>query len=220
MALGVGLLTSLSVFGIGNSAQALILTYTIQTDFLNAIQLGYYQENFESISITGTPPSPINYTNGTYSYQASVSGLGSNEFYGAGSSGDKWLSANNANDSINFTNFSPTIKAIGGFFFPSDVSGALTTGIINVSVNGGSSSLSTVTGSATNFFGFISNDATPITSLVVNTSFTGTSIWPTVNNLIVGQPIVAEPVPEPVTILGTLLAGGLGVAFKKKQKSL
>jgi hypothetical protein len=33
------------------------------------------------------------------------------------------------------------------------------------------------------------------------------------------QSTVAQDVPEPVTILGTLLAGSLGVAFKKKQKA-
>jgi hypothetical protein len=189
----------------------LIITYTNQTDFLNAILPGYYQENFEGISITGTTPSPINFSNGTYSYQASVPG----SFFGAGSNSDKWLSTTTATHAITFSNFSPTIKAIGGFFFPSNINGALASGTINVSVNGGSSTLSTLTGSATNFFGFISDDAT-ITSLVVNTTQPQSGfVWPTVNNL-----IVAEPVPEPVTILGTLLAGSLGVAFKKKQQSL
>jgi hypothetical protein len=194
-----------------NSAQAAIITYTNQTSFLNAIQSGYYLEGFESLSLTGLTASPINYSNGTYSYQASAQ----NGFVGAGTSGDHWLATNTAANPVTISNLTPTITAIGGFFFTSDLNGSLISGTINVSVNGGSSSLSTSTNSSTNFFGFISDNGTPLTGLVVNATQTSGSRWATTNNLIVGQ-AATTAVPEPLTILGAMTAAGFGAGFKRK----
>ncbi|WP_017653236.1 PEP-CTERM sorting domain-containing protein [Fortiea contorta] len=203
-----------SIMIAANPAQAAIVQYTNRASFLNAIQPGYYLETFNSVSITGTTASPINFSNGTYSYRASVP----DDFYGAGSNANRWLSTNIATDTITFSNFSPAITAIGGYFFASNVNGALTAGTINATVNGGSSSLSASTNSALNFFGFVSTDGTPLTSLeTFITQPNGAFIWPTVNDLIVGQ---AQPVPEPLTILGTATAAGLGVVLKRRAKKL
>jgi hypothetical protein len=194
-----------------NPAQAAIVKYTDQASFLNAIQPGYYLENFNSVSNTSLTVSPINFSNGTYSYRASAP----NDFFGAGSNADKWLSTNTNTDSITFSNFSPTITAIGGFFFATNFNGDLIPGAITAAVNGASSSLSASTNSALNFFGFVSNDGTALTSLA---TFATQPNWPTVNNLIVGQAV--QPVPEPLTILGAATAAGFGAILKRRAKKL
>lgn len=203
-----------SIMLVANPAQAVIITYTDQASFLNAIKPDYYLETFESVPLDTDTPSPINFSNGTYAYTAS----GTNAFFPAGSSSDHWLSTDESTDTITFSNFSPTITAIGGFFFVSDIDGALIPGTINASVNEGSSFQSIATNSTTNFFGFISDDGTPLTSLVAFTTETNTEFsWPTVNNLIVGQASQAsQPVPEPANIFGLAIGIGFGVILKRR----
>ncbi|AFZ26826.1 PEP-CTERM putative exosortase interaction domain-containing protein [Cylindrospermum stagnale PCC 7417] len=204
-----------SIMLVANPAQAVIITYTDQASFLNAIYPDYYLETFESVPLDTATLSPINFSNGTYSYSASAA----NDFFPAGSGSDHWLSTDESTDPIIFSNFSPTITAIGGFFFGSEIDGALIPGIITASVNEGSSSQSITTNSTTNFFGFISDDGTPLTSLVASTTEINTDefVWPTVNNLIVGQASQAsQPVPEPANIFGLSIGIGFGFILKRR----
>ncbi|MFM7120977.1 MAG: PEP-CTERM sorting domain-containing protein, partial [Gammaproteobacteria bacterium] len=104
--------------------------------------------------------------------------------------------------------------SMGGFFFVTDVNGALAAGTINVSINGGPFQQSAeflVTGSATNFFGWVSTNGTQISTFQVVTG--GSQQWPTVNNLVLAQ---AAPVPVPGS-LGLLSVGLLGTFSARRR---
>jgi len=185
-------------------SQAGILTFTNQADFLNAIQPGFYLNNFASLPNFDLVASPTNFSNGTYSYTASAT----DGLYGVSPNSNRALSTNNLSQSITFNNFTPNITAIGGYFFGTNFDGDPTSVTVTASVNGGSASLQATTGSATNFFGFVSDDGSPILSL---TQSVGTQ-FATVDDL-----IVAQAVPEPLTLLGASAAVAFGAAFKRRK---
>jgi len=87
---------------------------------------------------------------------------------------------------------------------------------INVSINGGQYLQTIFTNSATNFFGWVSDDGTPITSFqVVATQPAEGSIYPTVNDL-----VLAQAVPEPSTYcmaLAGIACGGFSMWRRRKQ---
>jgi hypothetical protein len=97
-------------------------------------------------------------------------------------------------DPITFNAFTGTVRAIGGNFFNSDISGAFAAGSITLTVTDASGPVTqTITGATTSsFLGFVSNGL--ITSLVV-TAVQPTSgfLWPTVDNLTLALPGAAGP---------------------------
>jgi len=102
---------------------------------------------------------------------------------------------------------------MGGFFFVTDNNGDLATGTINVWINSGQFQQTITTGSATNFFGWVSTNGTQISTFEVFTTQAGD--FPTVNDL-----ILAQAVPEPSTYaLGGLGALTLGWASRRRKRS-
>jgi len=203
-----GGLTLTSAFALcaitADQSQAGILTFTNQADFLNAIQPGFYLNNFASLPDFGFVSSPTVFSNGTFSYTASAT----DGLYGVSPNGDRALSTADLSTNIVFDNFAPTITAIGGYFFGTDFDGDPTSVTVTASVNGGSALLEATTASATNFFGFVSDDGSPILSLTLSID----SEYATVDDLIVGQ-----AVPEPLTLLGASAAVAFGAAFKRRK---
>ncbi len=94
--------------------------FTTKAQFLLAIT-NSGTDTFNNLSIVAFTPGPINRTAGVHSYTASATG----GFFGAGTAGDPWLSTSNAADTLTFNNFSSSVQALGGFFFNTDVNGAL-----------------------------------------------------------------------------------------------
>ncbi len=181
-------------------ANALVTTYTSSGTFAANVAPGSYTEGFQSLSIVSSTPGPLNYASAGFSYTATTT---TTKFFGAGPSGNHWLSTNTAADTITITFTSGNVTAIGGYFFGSNASGGLDAHATDVTLNDGTVvNLGALT-NTTSFAGFTSD--VPITSLsVVMPNNTGTPryFWPTVNDLTVG--ISSAPVPEPTGWLGVL----------------
>ncbi|PZP34514.1 MAG: PEP-CTERM sorting domain-containing protein [Roseateles depolymerans] len=189
---------------LAGTAQAGLTTYSSQASFLAAVTSPGV-DTFTGLSITGSTPSPITRTAGSYSYTAAVS---TTSFFGAGTTADPWLSTNTATDSITFNGFSGGVSAIGGLFFGSNISGLFAAGDVTLTVTDslGATLTQTITGATTSsFLGFTSTGT--ITSLVLSSVQPASGfLWPTTDNLTLA---IATPVPEAETY--ALLLSGLGV---------
>ena len=191
-------------------AQAQFTVHTTLASFLAAVGANG-TDTYTGFSVTGLTASPINRSAGAYNCCATAT----NGFYGAGTTGNPWLSTNTATDAITLNNFASTIRGIGGNFFGSNISGAFQSGNITLTATNaaGSVTQTLINATTSTFLGFVSTSA--ITSLVVTTvppsvgptsgSVTSSPLWPTVDNLILVEGRSASVVPEPSTyaLLGT-----------------
>jgi hypothetical protein len=211
------LLTMILVIQV-TTARAGFVTYTDKAAFLGAVS-GPVTDDFNDLP-TGSAIPTQNRTVGTYQYTAAATG----GLYTAGSTGDIWLSTSTATDSIDFAMTAGTPTAMGGFFFDVDVNGQLISGTINVSINGGQFLQTVSTNSATNFFGWVSDDGTPIASFQVAATQPGSGFaWPAVNDLVFAQSNASTPVPEiDPAGMGSVLAllgGGLGLLERRRKRA-
>lgn len=195
-------------------AQAQFSVHTTLASFLAAVGANG-TDDYTGFSITGLTASPINRSAGAYNYRATTT----NGFFGAGTTGDPWLSTNVATDAITFNNFASSVRGIGGNFFGSNIAGAFLSGNITLTATnaGGSVTQTLINATTSTFLGFVSTSA--ITSLVVTAgSLTGSPLWPTVDNLILAEGKSASVVPEPSTyaLLGTGLMFIGGIARRRK----
>ncbi len=200
------------------SAQAQFTTYNSLAAYLAAVSAPG-TDTYSGLSVTGVTPSPLLRTAGPYSYRASAP----DDFFGAGTAADPWLSTNTSTDPIVFDLFSPNVRAIGGLFFGSDIDGVFLPGTtITLNVTSTSGSLQQILSNTTTstFFGFVSTVG-PITSLTVTASRpAGGNAWPTVDDLILATttstPITAVPEPATYVMLGAGLMVVAGVARKRQ----
>lgn len=193
--------------------QAGIITYTDQTSFMAALASSSV-DDFNNLPTPATAiNSGLNRTVGPYQYGVTST----NGLYSGGSAGDVWLTNSNRTDPMSFTVNTGGPTAMGGYFFASDITGLLTSGEIRVSINGGLFEQSVLTNSAANFFGWVSTDSTQISSFQVSS---GSGVWPTVNDLILGQ-AAAATVPEPSSLalfgIGACVAG-VGAARRRRRE--
>jgi uncharacterized repeat protein (TIGR01451 family) len=167
-----------------SQAQAAITVYTTEADYLAAITAPGV-DGYDGFSLAGATPSPMVRSAGDYGY----TGTAANNFYGAGTAGDPWLSTNTATDPITFNAFTGgTVRGVGGYFFGSNVAGAFAAGsmVVVATDASGSISESIVGATPTSFRGFVSDSA--ITSLVVSAVPPASGfLWPTVEDLTLGQ---------------------------------
>lgn len=193
------------------AAQAALVTYNTQAAFL-AATTAQGVDGYNGFSITGTTPSPITRTAGTYTYQAAAA---TSSFFGAGTTANPWLSTNLATDFILFSNFSPSISAIGGNFFGSNIAGAFLSGniILEAIDTAGTLSTTLIAPGVSSFFGFVST--TSLVSLKVTSVQGAAPLWPTVDNLTLGQRLTQ--VPEPATL--ALVAFGLLAAAGARRRA-
>jgi hypothetical protein len=203
------------VLSAGASHAAFIGTFTSSASFTaGTAQQG--TDNFTGLSIVSSTPSPLaraTQTGVAYSYTADATPTGT--FFGGGvSAANPFLSTNTATDSIILSGFSPAIRAIGGEFFASNVSGLYTAGGITITALDLAGATSTVTLNPTSytagsFYGFLSNStivSLTITSVQPTTGF----VWPSVDNVVLA-------VPEPGTY-GLMLAGLGVVGFMARRR--
>lgn len=184
------------------SAQAEITVYTSQTDFVAAVtKVG--TDTFDGFNITDTTPSPITRMAGDYSYTASADA----SFFGAGNEDDQWLSTLYSGDNITFDGFTNSVSAFGGLFFTSDINGAYESGsvILTVTDSRGAVVTRTINMSTTSSFLGFSTDGL-MGSVTLASDMSDGPIWPTANNLMLGQ---IAAVPEPATWAMMLLGFGM-----------
>jgi uncharacterized repeat protein (TIGR01451 family) len=174
----------LSMLAMASQAQAAITVYTTEAAYLAAISAPGV-DGYDGFSVVGTTPSPMVRSAGIYGYTGTVA----NNFFGAGTAGDPWLSTNTATDPITFDAFTGgTVRAVGGYFFGSNVAGVFAAGDMLVVATDASGPTTEYIAAAatTSFRGFVSDSA--ITSLVVSAVQPDSGfLWPTVEDLTLGQ---------------------------------
>ena len=209
------LLTMILVIHV-TTARAGFITFTDETLFQAAVS-GAVTDTFDDLVINNLVSSPLTRTVGSYQYTATAA---TGNFYTLGSAGDVWLSTNNATVSIGFSINLGSPTAMGGFFFDTDFPGNAALGEISVSINGGQFLQTVSTSSATNFFGWVSDDNTPITSFDVSTSTSDR--YATVNDLVFAQATsstVPEIAPAGMGSVLALLGGGLGLLERRRRRA-
>jgi hypothetical protein len=167
--------------------RALVITYTDRDAFLAQLSSSS-TDNYNDLG--GFYNSPISRTISGYTYNATATG----GIYVGDVNGSQALSTNSINPlTLAFTAGAPT--AVGGYFFNTDSLFNVLNRVITVTANPGASAQSVVTGSATNFFGWLDDSGTPFTSLVIEP---GAGAYPSVDDLVLGQAAPAAPGPLPV----------------------
>ncbi|OHV95294.1 hypothetical protein AKG95_19050 [Janthinobacterium lividum] len=184
-----------------SAAQADITVFTSQSAYLAAVgNTGV--DTFDDLPIDALG-GPLNRNAGSYAYTVSSVGV-SPILYGAGTGSDNWLSTNNRDDSVLFSNFSSEVRGVGGFFFGSNLAGEYANGqSVTLTARNALGELLTyelTLPTQASFVGFLSTGA--FSDLAVSTAGQ-IGIWPTINNLNVSA------VPEPATY--GMLLGGLGL---------
>ncbi len=195
------LFLTLALFLLPATARAQFVVYTDFASFI-AATTGHQTDTFDDLFPGDTPNGPLARNSGVYGYNVSVN---TSSFYGAGSIGDTWLSANVSTDIMTFSGFDPSVRGIGGFFFGTDVNGALATNtnlFVTVMSSAGTHTQTLVNPSAGSFFGIVASGNISSFSVQVDTPTSGFA-WPAVNNLTVAV------VPEPSTF--ALVGAGAAV---------
>jgi hypothetical protein len=186
-------------------AQAALTVFTSQSAFLAAVSTPGV-DTYAGFSITGTTATPIVRTAGAYGYTAATPG----DFFGAGTTGDPWLSTNTATDTITFNTFTGGVQAIGGNFFGSNIAGAFLAGNVTLVATDslGATSTQTITGATVgSFLGFLSTGS--MTSLTLTAVQGAAPLWPTVDNLTLARRPAVGAVPESSTWL--MMIAGFGI---------
>lgn len=189
-----------ATLALSGSSHAAITVYNSLAAF-NAAVVAPGTDTFTGFSITGTTPSPINRSAGPYGYTAATS---ASTFFGAGTTGNPWLSTNQAGAIITFNNFTGGVSAAGGNFFTSNAAGAFAAGDVTLTATDGSGTITqTILGSTTSsFLGFVSDGPLASVTLASIQPTSGSAVWPTADNFVLAR------VPEPAT-LSTLAAGAM-----------
>jgi hypothetical protein len=190
-------------------ARALVVTYTDRDAFLAALSSSS-TDNYNDLS-SGLVTSPLNRTITGYTYNATAT----DDLYTGTVNGSTVLSTNTEDTALtlNFTAGAPT--AVGGYFFNTDFGFNVLNRVITVTANPGASAQSVVTGSATNFFGWLDDSGTPFTSLVIVPGAGSPDAFATVDDLVLGQAAPAAQVPGPLPVLGLVVA----FSFSRRLRS-
>jgi hypothetical protein len=187
-------------------AQAAVITYTDRAAFLAALSSSS-TDNYNDL--TGFYASPLSRTITGYTYDAAAT----DGLYIGNVNGSQAFSTNNSAPlALAFTAGAPT--AVGGYFFNTDINFNVFNRVITVTANPGASAQSVVTGSATNFFGWLDDSGTPFTSLVIEPGAGSPTAYATVDDLVLGQAAPAS-VPGPLPLMGAATAFG----FSRRLRS-
>lgn len=200
-------------------AQAQITTYTTLSAFL-AATTSQGTDDYQSLSITTTTPTPMNRTAGAYSYTVAAPG----DFFGAGSAANHWLSTNTATSTMTFSNFGSNVRGIAGNFFGSDINGSFranTSLIITLNTAAGSLTQTLTNATLSTFLGFTTTSN--ILSMTVQAVQPQQGFaWSTVDNFTLAQAAPTNVVPEPSTylLMATGMAGLVGVVRRRRAATV
>jgi hypothetical protein len=201
-------LAALSLAAAFPASAASVTTYNNAGTFISALQSSYL-ENFNSIGL-GAQLGPMNFSGNSYSYSVDVPSDSIYIIDSPSSPGDHAFSTANPDFSIVFT-FASGIDSVGGNFFATDAPGNVSSGVITILLNDGTTQVLT-NPAGSDFSGFISSGA-DISSLTVSSS--SADAYATVDNYYVGRhmdedhgggPHAAAPEPQSFA----LLLGGIG----------
>ena len=186
------------------TSQATVVVYTSEADFLAALSGTVGTDTFDDL-VPGTAyGGPLARSAGSLDYSVGA-GPSSATIYGAGSSGDAWLSTNFATDAVTFNGFAAGTYAAGANVFGSDIGGnsiRLTSITVTATDASGTTTETLKRTNTGTFIGFISDSSLDSFSVAaVQGRFR--TIWPTVNNFVIAA------VPEPETY--AMLLSGLAV---------
>jgi hypothetical protein len=209
----IGAAAALFVAVMPLAANATLIVYTNQADFLAAIS-NPATDTFNDVARNVQTPSPLIRTVGSYSYSASAE---PNNFYAVGSAADVWLSPNTYTTPITFYAFSSSVFGVGGFFFNTDVDGVPESLSVTVSAldADGSVNATLLNTTPTEFVGFVSTSGMTQVRVAANQPTQGFT-WPTVNDLVLGGQLQSVPEPGTLALLGLGLAG-LAARRERKQ---
>ncbi len=184
------------------AAQASITVYTSLAAF-NAATASPGTDTFAGFSITGSTPSPITRSAGSYTYSIDAGPAGS--FFGGGSTANPFLSTNTASDTVSFSGFSAGVVGFGANFFGSNISGLFAAGdmLLTATDSSGTVTQTIVGATESSFLGFVSDSAILSATLVSVQPTTG-FLWPSADNV-----VLASAVPEPGTY--AMMLAGVGV---------
>ena len=211
----LALAVAIAVAGTSATAYAGPTLYNSQAAYLAAVGATGV-DTFDNLSNAGPTATPITRTAGAFGYSAATP----NDFYGAGSGGDYWLSTNVATDTITFNNFTGGVVGFGGLFFGSDINGLFKAGGVTVSATDATGTTTFTINNATtsSFIGFVSSGPM-LSATVFAVQPTSGYLWPTVNNLTLAG-AATSGVPEPATWAMLFLGfGGMGYTLRRGRKT-
>jgi hypothetical protein len=190
-------------------ASAAITTYTSRTDFEAALANPFYLES----DMSGAS----SYSRNGYSYTVDTN----SSPYALGND----LSTGVPGGAITFT-FDPVIKAFGGYFYNANDNDDVVSSPIRIQVNDGGAFTYTTPadgsnpGSATSFYGFISDSSltsASVTAIASPSGCLGNCLYTTVGSVIVGTTGGGStPAPAPVPLLGAVAAFGASRRLRRR----
>ena len=189
-----------ALVGMAPAAQAAITEYFNKAAFEAALAPGAYTETQMSSKYP-------NYSGGSgFSYTAAATG-------GPYNIGVNDLSTLSDNPSALTFSFGSGIKAFGGYFYVTNVSGDIVTSPLQISLNSNSFTTTETPTSATTFYGFISD--TDLTNATIATIFV--SEYVTAGTVIVGT-TASAPVaaPGPLPLFGAAAAFGWSRRLRRR----
>jgi hypothetical protein len=199
------------------TARAEVSVYTNSASF-SSVASNLFTDTFDDLPIQAMFSSTLR-VNGPYTYTVSAAG----GLFPAGTSADVWMSTTISGRDLEFTGFSGEVRAVGGWFFGTDLSGAFVADqLITVSAVDASGALASITlngATLTSFAGFVSSDSL---LLSVRVSIANEEVWATANNLSVASGVMAS-VPEPsawITLIAALPLVGTVTRRRKVERLL
>lgn len=203
-------------------AQAAIGVTTSATTFSQATSAGAKgTDNFADLTINTFLTGPLSRSAGAFGYSVDTTPAGADGLFVIPNAGNPALSLTNATDTLTFTLDALTpVLAFGGNFFGSNALGEVASGSLNLvvkdSFNNTLTQTFTLSGSTSNFIGFLSD--APITSVAITANQPGglNSLWPTIDNMTVAATVVPEP--GAIALMLTSL-GLLGVVARRRPRA-
>jgi hypothetical protein len=159
---GIRVAVVLAVAVLVPAAQGTVIAYTTQSAFTSALPSGVVSglDTFNDLVPNQAYTQSQSRNAGVWSYLATVST--GDQIYGAGSVADGWLTNGNRFSVVTFSNFSPQVRAIGGFVFGSGSTGQFVADIplrITVTDTSGTQNFDFTGASTGSYFGFVSTQS-------------------------------------------------------------